>query len=102
MERHTKLLLTLTGITFPAGLLLFTGIINVDAIPALHVVFPIGAILFGMFLIAFALEKQVAAFDAEQRAREHSVTAESAPEPDRNRNSPREGQTDDWQRHAIR
>ena len=35
--------------------------------PALSVVLPVGAIAFGLFLIVFMLEKEVALFDIEQK-----------------------------------
>ena len=102
MSKATKFLLALTGITFPAGFLFVTGVINVGALPGLHVVFPLGTIFFGMTLITFALEKEVASFDAEQRAREHSLTEESRRQPEcsRDSNSSVKSQTDDWQQHA--
>ena len=78
MRRFTKVLLLLTLVTLPLGLLFLFGVINVENIPELYVVFPVGASLFGLFLICRLLEKEVAAFDAEQRAHPDSSPAESS------------------------
>ena len=63
MGKMTKCLLALSisGITLGLALNFFKGS------PATYVVLPAGAILFGLFLISFMLEKESAAYDAEQR-----------------------------------
>jgi len=80
MSRFTKTLCVLTLVTLTLGLLFDTGVINVDNVPELYVVFPMGACLFGLFLICRLLGKEVAAFDAEQRA--HNEPAAEANEPE--------------------
>ena len=65
MSRVTKIMLALTVINSVASVLFLTGIVNVSSLPGLYVVFPLAAILYGMFLICRMLEKDVAEFDAE-------------------------------------
>ena len=63
MGKMTKCLLALSisGLTLGLALNFFKGS------PATYVVLPAGAIFFGLFLISFMLEKESAAYDAEQR-----------------------------------
>ncbi|HLX94179.1 MAG TPA: hypothetical protein VKU37_00385 [Verrucomicrobiae bacterium] len=68
MSRLTKILLALTIINFVPGLLFVSGLVGVGGFPGLYATFPIGATLYGLFLISRMLEKEVAAFDAEERA----------------------------------
>lgn len=72
MARITRMAMGFTVLTLPAGLLFFFGIINVDAIPELHVLFPFGVIALGMFFISRALDAQLAPHDIEQRAAQQS------------------------------
>ena len=63
MGKMTKCLLALSisGLTLGLALNFFKGS------PATFVVLPAGAIFFGLFLISLMLEKESAAYDAEQR-----------------------------------
>ena len=65
MSRLTKIMLGLTVINSVASALFLTGIVNISSVPGLYVVFPLAAIFYGMFLICWMLEKDVAEFDAE-------------------------------------
>ena len=85
MNRLTKILLALTIINFVAAMLFLTDLINVVSVPSLYLTFPLAPIFFGLFLISLMLQKEVAAFDAEQRAHHdpdipasHSESVESA------------------------
>ena len=71
-------MLEMTVINSVASALFLTGIVNVSDFPALYVSFPLAAVSYGMFLICLALDKEVAGFDAEQRAR-HDPTPEKHP-----------------------
>lgn len=68
MSRLTKILLALTVINFVPGGLFVSGIVGVGKFPGLYATFPVGAALYGLFLISRMLEQEVAAYDAEQRA----------------------------------
>lgn len=69
MKKMTKALLALLVLLLGAGLVFLTGIINVSKAPELYVLFPIGASLYGLFLISLVFEKQFAAAAAEQPGR---------------------------------
>ena len=58
----TFLAVSVTG--FAAGSVIDFGGFNV--IPALTVALPLGAVFFGLFLISFMLEKEMAKFDEEE------------------------------------
>ena len=81
MSRLTKILLALTMINFVPGVLFVSGIVGVGSFPGLYATFPVGATLYGLFLISLMLEKEVAAFDAEQRAHEDHATPDNHSEP---------------------
>ena len=85
MSGFTKILSALTAATLIVGFLFDVGVINVDAVPELYVVFPIGASLFGLLLITRLLKREVAAFDAGQRT--HNEASTAGDEPDRTYNS---------------
>ena len=68
MSRLTKFMLAMLIASAVATVLFLTGIVDVNAVPGLYVAFPLAAILYGVFLICLALDKEVARFDAEQRA----------------------------------
>ena len=68
MSKLTKIMLDLLIINSVASALFLTGIVNVSAVPGFYVVFPLAAIFYGLFVICRALDKEIAAFDAEQRA----------------------------------
>ena len=73
VERITRTLLVCTVLTFVPGLLAFLGVIQIEAIPSVHVLFPIGVILFGLFLISRTFGKETAAFDAEHHESERRL-----------------------------
>ena len=81
MSRLTKILLALTIINFVPGVLFVSGVVGVGKFPGLYATFPVGATLYGLFLISRMLEKEVAAFDAEQRKHEDPATPDHHPEP---------------------
>jgi hypothetical protein len=69
MKRSTKGLLIACVVCLVAGLVLSANIIKVpNAAAGVYVLLPAGAILFGLFLITKALEKETSRFDEEQRA----------------------------------
>lgn len=51
----------------------------VKANPALAAVLPLGAIAFGLFLIVFMLEKEVAKYDEEQGRKMQLIKGNTAP-----------------------
>ncbi len=79
MSKLTKFTLASLVVSTVAAVLFLTGVINVAAIPGLYVVFPLAAILYGGFLICLALDKEVARFDAEQRAHHDHVLPDIQP-----------------------
>ncbi|MGH7994250.1 MAG: hypothetical protein ACREDQ_12080 [Limisphaerales bacterium] len=81
MSRLTKILLALTIINFVPGVLFVSGMVGVGRFPGLYATFPVGATLYGLFLISRMLEKEVAAFDAEQRAHEDPAAPDNHSEP---------------------
>jgi hypothetical protein len=68
MTKITKTLLIVSVAKLAMGLVLVTGLVNVQAIPGLYVVLPLGAVLFGLFLLSKMLEKETAAFNQEKQA----------------------------------
>jgi hypothetical protein len=81
MSRLTEILLALTIVNFVSGVLFVSGMVGVGRFPGLYATFPVGATLYGLFLISRMLEKEVAAFDAEQRAHEDQTRPDNHPEP---------------------
>ena len=67
MKKFTKLLLVLTIVNFVLGLLVSIGVIHVGDTANLYLLLPVGAVFFGLFMIWHMLEKESAAYDAEQR-----------------------------------
>jgi hypothetical protein len=63
----TKVLLVLSLSCLAAGLVFVTGLVNAEEAVGLYVMFPAGAILFGLFLISLTLQAESALFDEEQR-----------------------------------
>ena len=80
MTRLTKILLALTIVNFVPGVLFVSGIVHVGKFPGLYVTFPVGATLYGLFLISRMLDEEVAAYDAEQRAHEDRAAPDNHPE----------------------
>jgi hypothetical protein len=62
MTSITKTLLTVSMTGFVAGSLIDFGGFNLN--PAWTMVLPLGAVFFGLFLISFMLQKEMAEFDA--------------------------------------
>jgi len=81
MSRLTKMLLALTIINFVPGVLFVSGMVSVGRFPGLYAMFPVGATLYGLFLISRMLEKEVAAFDAEKRGHEDPAAPADHGEP---------------------
>ncbi len=77
MTSLSKILLTVAvvGLT-GGGMIDFYG---VKANPALAVVLPLGAIAFGLFLIVFMLEKEVAKYDEEQAKKMQPLECNTTP-----------------------
>ncbi|HUA38969.1 MAG TPA: hypothetical protein VMA35_11310 [Candidatus Sulfopaludibacter sp.] len=71
----------LTIINFVPGVLFVSGLVGVGKFPGLYATFPVGATLYGLFLISRMLEKEVEAFDAEQRAHENPPVPDNHSEP---------------------
>lgn len=76
MSRPTKIMLGLTIINLIASALFLSGIVNISGFPGLYIVFPLAAVFYGMFLICRMIEKDVAEFDAEQRAHQNHAPEE--------------------------
>ena len=68
MSKITKTLLVLSLVGLLSGLLFVSGGFNSGGLVALHIVLPMGAIFFGLFLLSKVLEKETALYDQEQRA----------------------------------
>src|SRR3954470_14580488 len=66
MTKPTKTLFILATTCLALGVILITGIIPVHDAASLFVVLPVGAILFGIFLISLVLEKETALYDRQQ------------------------------------
>jgi hypothetical protein len=66
MSVMTKTLLWLSLTCLVSGLVLVSPFVKVEIAASLYVLLPAGAILFGLFLISFVLQKEAAAYDAEQ------------------------------------
>jgi hypothetical protein len=81
MKKLTKILLglTITGLTL--GILFAAGVVQAGDAVGWYMLLPGGAICFGVFLISYMLEKEVALFDAEQESR-FSEESELSPERD--------------------
>ncbi len=65
MSRTTKTLLVLSLVGLVSGFAFVSGVVNVGEAVGLYAALPMGAILFGLFLISKLLEKEVAKYDAE-------------------------------------
>src|SRR5215472_1761921 len=82
MTTLSKILLTVAITCTAAGIVIAS--LDTLASPMLAAVLPLGAITFGMFLIVFMMEKEVAKYDEEQASktqRYHSNAAVPAPGP---------------------
>jgi len=66
MTKMTKILLLLSLAGLVSGLLFVSGGLNSSGVVALHVLLPMGAIFFGLFLLSKVLEKETALYDEEQ------------------------------------
>jgi hypothetical protein len=64
MTTLSKTILSVTVTGLVAGSIIDFGRLNLN--PSWDVVLPFGAIAFGLFMISFMLEKEVAAFDADE------------------------------------
>jgi hypothetical protein len=64
MTALSKTLLSISATGFAAGSILDFGGFNV--VPVLTAVLPLGAVFFGLALISFMLEKEMAKFDEEE------------------------------------
>lgn len=77
--------LSKTFLTVAIGGLTLGSIIASCGESASHVVLaavlPLGAVAFGMFLIVFMLEKEVASYDREQAMKEEAPQCNTAPAP---------------------
>ena len=80
MSKVTKFVLGALIISSIATVLFLTGIVDVSAMPGFYLAFPLTAVLYGMFVICLALDREVAAFDAEQRAHQAHVAPGENPQ----------------------
>ena len=67
MTRIPKVMLAVSLVAFAAGSVVTFG--NAEVPPEWTVAMPVGAIFLGLFLVIFALQKEVALFDEEERTR---------------------------------
>jgi hypothetical protein len=79
MSRLTKIMFGLMMVNGVASALFLTGVVDVSSVPGFYVVFPLTTVFYGMFLICRMLQKDVAAFDAEQRASHDRAAPEEHP-----------------------
>lgn len=68
MSRLTKTMLALLILNTAAAALFLSGVVDASRVPGLYLTFPLAAIFYGLFLICWMLDREVAAFDAEQHA----------------------------------
>ena len=68
MSTITKNLLVLGLVALAAGVVFNTGLIPVGDRVTLLIALPVGAVLFGLFMISRLLENEAALFDEQQRA----------------------------------
>ena len=74
MKRTTKALLIACIVSLVGGLLVSTNLIKIpNAVAGVYVLLPAGAVLFGLFLISKALEKEMTRYNEEQRANHNSA-----------------------------
>lgn len=79
MTTFSKILLTITVAGLGGGSVIdYRG---VGGTPALAAVLPLGAVSFGLFLIVFMLEKEVAKYDQEQAAKQPPAPPQRGPGP---------------------
>jgi len=69
MTGTTKLLFGLAVVGLILGLALNSGIVSNFNSDFVYTVLPLGAVFFGLFLIAKVLEKETRAYDEEQKAK---------------------------------
>ncbi len=74
MSRLTRILLGLTIANLAVALLVLTDIVDARSLPSLYGTFPLGVTCLGMFLISLMLQKEMAAFDAEQVEKDKAGT----------------------------
>lgn len=74
----TLLTVAVTGLTLGSVIASYGDNANPLALAA---VLPLGAVAFGLFLIVFALEKEVAVFDREQATKGPAPQCDAAPAP---------------------
>ena len=72
MSKTTKLLFTFAIVALILGLALNAGLVGNFNSDLLYTVLPLGAVSFGLFLIAKVLEKETRAYDEEQKANTHA------------------------------
>lgn len=77
MSRPTKMLLVLTIINFVPGVLFVSGVVGVGRFPGLYATFPVGATIYGLFLISHMLEQEVTAYEGEQRRHAEHATPDN-------------------------
>jgi hypothetical protein len=65
MTKTTKTLLAGALASLSLGLLPVVGWVRAQDLTGLYVIFPVGAVLFGLFLIAKMLERESALYDAD-------------------------------------
>ena len=75
----TKILLVASLAGMGSGFIFVTGLVSVGKLVALYIALPLGAVLFGLFLIAKVLEGEVARYEGEQK-RTQSVPVQSKAE----------------------
>ncbi len=71
MTTLSKSLLVVSTTGFVAGIIIDSGGFNLN--PSWTLALPMGAIFYGLFLISFMLEKEVAKFDEEEAGKLQSV-----------------------------
>lgn len=76
MKKLTKTLLVLSIAGFTLGILFAADVLKAGNAVGWYMTLPAGAICFGVFMISYMLEKEIALFDAEQRS--HVANAPSS------------------------
>ncbi len=71
MTKTTKSLLGFAIATLIIGFLLNAGVVKTFDLDALYTLLPLGAVFFGLFLIARVLEGEVQTYDSEHKSPPH-------------------------------
>ncbi len=67
MTKVTKILLVLAIVCLAGGVVVNSGLVDVDQFPMVYVLLPVGAVFLGMFLISRVLQSESAQYEKEHQ-----------------------------------